>query len=58
MTTHLFQQLAMIAQEGGADPGKGLTAMQTFLTFFVTPVALFAGITGIVLLLTKKKKGN
>jgi len=41
MTTHLFQHLAMIAQEAGADPGTGLKAWQTFTIFIVTPVALY-----------------
>ena len=58
MSMHLFQHLAMIAQEGGADPGKGLKAWQTFTIFIVTPIALFGAITGVVLLLTKKKKSN
>jgi hypothetical protein len=35
---HLFP---MINQEGGAEPGEGLTALQTFTYFFAAPVALF-----------------
>jgi len=55
MTTHLFHSLAMIAQEAGADPGKGLKAWQTFALFVATPVGLFAVISGVVLLFTRKK---
>ena len=33
--------LPMINQEGGAEPGEGLTALQTFTYFFAAPVALF-----------------
>jgi|FreactcultuFSWF8_1027224.scaffolds.fasta_scaffold00004_171 hypothetical protein len=58
MTTHLFQHLAMIAQEAGADPGTGLKAWQTFTIFIVTPVALFTLITATVLFFTRKKKSN
>ena len=31
----------MINQEGGAEPGEGLTALQTFTYFFAAPVAIF-----------------
>lgn len=34
-------RLPMIAQEGGAEPGEGLTAIQTFTYFFAAPVAIF-----------------
>jgi hypothetical protein len=33
--------LPMIPQEGGAQPGEGLTAIQTFTYFFAIPVGLF-----------------
>ena len=32
----------MIAQEGGAEPGEGLTALQTFTYFFAAPTLVFA----------------
>ena len=33
--------LPMINQEGGAEPGEGLTALQTFTYFVAAPVAIF-----------------
>ena len=33
--------LPMINQEGNAQPGQGLTALQTFTYFFLAPVAIF-----------------
>ena len=56
MTTHLIHNLAMIAQEAGSQPGTGLKACQTFTIFIVTPIALFAVITGAVLAFTRNKK--
>jgi choline-glycine betaine transporter len=35
------QLLPMIAQEGGAEPGEGLTALQTFTYFVAAPIATF-----------------
>ena len=35
------QLLPMIAQEGGAEPGEGLTALQTFTYFFAAPTLVF-----------------
>lgn len=35
------QLLPMIAQEGGAEPGEGLTALQTFTYFVAAPIAAF-----------------
>ena len=55
MSMHLFQHLTMIAQEAGADPGKGLKAWQTLAIFIGIPVGLFAFIAGSVLLVTRKK---
>ena len=55
MSMHLFQHLTMIAQEAGADPGKGLKAWQTLAIFVGIPVGLFAFIAGSVLLVTRKK---
>jgi hypothetical protein len=34
--------LPMINQEGNAQPGEGLTALQTFTYFLFAPVAIFA----------------
>lgn len=41
--------------EPGMTPGKGLTALQTFTTYFVIPTALFLVISGLALLGTGKK---
>ena len=41
------QLLPMIAQEGGAEPGEGLTALQTFTYFVAAPIASFAVISVI-----------
>lgn len=44
MITSLSQAahfLPMIAQEGGAEPGEGLTALQTLTYFFLAPTAAF-----------------
>jgi len=56
MIAHFYHHLAMIAQEPGALPGKGLKWYQTFLMFIVVPVSLFLGITGVVLLASRPKK--
>jgi hypothetical protein len=47
-------------QEDGSNPGEGLSAIQTFTYFFVTPVALFATISVIAYALTgdRKKKSK
>jgi hypothetical protein len=39
--------LPMINQEGNAQPGQGLTALQTFTYFILTPIALFVVIGGL-----------
>jgi hypothetical protein len=31
----------MVAQEGGAEPGEGLTALQTFTYFVAGPILVF-----------------
>ena len=46
--SHAAQLLPMIAQEGGAEPGEGLTALQTFTYFVAAPVATFTIISAIV----------
>ncbi len=58
MITSLTQGvlLPMIAQEGGAEPGEGLTAIQTFTYFFAIPVASFIIISAIVWFASAPKK--
>lgn len=59
MISHLFSTLLHAsAQEDGALPGPGLTAFQTLLYFFITPVALFAGISVIVLIASADRSKN
>lgn len=41
------QLLPMIAQEGGAEPGEGLTALQTFTYFVAGPIVVFTVITAL-----------
>ena len=41
------QLLPMVAQEGGAEPGEGLTALQTFTYFFALPTLAFVVIGGL-----------
>ncbi len=41
------QLLPMVAQEGGAEPGEGLTALQTFTYFVVRPVVVFTVIAAL-----------
>lgn len=45
--TQAAHLLPMINQEGNAQPGEGLTALQTFTYFFFAPVAIFAVIAVI-----------
>ena len=50
MITSLFQAaqlLPMVAQEGGAEPGEGLTALQTFTYFFAGPTLVFVVIAAL-----------
>jgi hypothetical protein len=37
----------MIAQEGGAEPGEGLTALQTFTYFVAGPIVVFTVIAAL-----------
>jgi hypothetical protein len=48
--------LPMINQEGNAQPGQGLTALQTFTYFFLTPVAIFTVIALISWFASAPKK--
>jgi len=41
------QLLPMIAQEGGAEPGEGLTALQTFTYFVAGPIVVFTVIAAL-----------
>jgi hypothetical protein len=41
------QLLPMVAQEGGAEPGEGLTALQTFSYFVAGPVVVFTVIAAL-----------
>jgi hypothetical protein len=50
---HLFP---MINQEGNAQPGEGLTALQTFTYFVFAPVALFILIGAISWFASAPKK--
>jgi hypothetical protein len=47
--------LTMGSVEGGAMPGEGLTAVETFLYFVATPVGLFLLITVLVMAGTREK---
>ena len=44
--------------DDGSMPGQGLTALQTALYFFGAPLALFLGITLLVLISTADRKGK
>jgi hypothetical protein len=48
----------LINQEPGANPGSPLNALTAILYFVGAPLALFAIISSVVLLLTAKKKSN
>jgi hypothetical protein len=50
--------LSMINQEGGAMPGEGLTALETFTYFFAAPVLIFTVISVIVWFATAPKKAK
>lgn len=54
--THAARLLPMINQEGGAQPGEGLTVLQTFTYFFAAPVAIFALISLISWFASAPKK--
>jgi hypothetical protein len=45
-----------MAQEDGAQPGQGLTFIKAILYFGIVPLAMFAVITGLVLLTNAPKK--
>ena len=61
MITSLSQAallLPMINQEGGAEPGESLTALQTFTYFFAAPVAIFVVISLISWFASAPKKAK
>ncbi|MEW2081244.1 hypothetical protein [Streptomyces sp. NPDC005283] len=47
-----------LTQDDGDDPGPGLSVIQTVGLFVVTPLALFALIAGLVMVLDKSKKAS
>ena len=48
--------LPMINQEGGAQPGQGLTALQTVTFFVLIPLGLFVVIGGLAWISSAPKK--
>jgi hypothetical protein len=48
----------MINQEGGAMPGEGLTAIETFTYFVAAPIGLFILIGGLSWLASAPKKSK
>ena len=48
--------LPRINQEGGAMPGEGLTAIETFTYFVATPIGLFVLIGGLSWIASAPKK--
>lgn len=50
--------LPMINQEGGAEPGEGLTAIETFTYFFALPTLAFVVIGGLVWITSAPKKAT
>lgn len=54
--SQVTQLLPMIAQEGNAQPGEGLTALQTFTYFVLIPVGLFIIIGGLSWIASAPKK--
>jgi hypothetical protein len=53
---HSAHLLPMINQEGGAVPGEGLTALETFTRFVLVPLALFVVIGGLAWITSAPKK--
>ena len=54
--TQAAHLLPMIAQEGNAQPGEGLTALQTFTYFVLAPVGIFTAIALISWFASAPKK--
>ncbi|MFF0060978.1 hypothetical protein ACFYRC_05410 [Streptomyces sp. NPDC005279] len=47
-----------LTRDDGDDPGPGLSVIQTVGLFVVAPLALFALIAGLVMVLDKSKKAS
>ncbi|MGC5342427.1 hypothetical protein ACPXCE_08120 [Streptomyces sp. DT24] len=45
-----------LTRDDGDDPGPGLSVMETIGLFVVAPIALFAIIAGLVMVLDKSRK--
>lgn len=56
--TQAIQRLPMVNQEGGAMPGKGLTALETFTYFVAAPTLLFVVISAISWFASAPKKAK
>lgn len=56
--TQAVHLLPMIAQEGNAQPGEGLTALQTFTYFVFAPIAIFTVIALASWFASAPKKEN
>lgn len=54
----LVSTLHTTVVEAGMNPGKGLTAIQTALIYFVAPVAIFGVIVAISYALTGDRKSK
>jgi len=48
--------IALAAQEDGAQPGASISTMHAILLFVGYPIALFVGISSLVLLATTSRK--
>jgi hypothetical protein len=57
MFTSQFIALAA-QQEDGAQPGASITTMHAILLYVGYPIALFVGISAVVLLATTQRKKN
>jgi hypothetical protein len=56
MSLQLVSTLTRRAQEDGALPGEGLTAIETFVTFVAVPTALFLIISLLAYVFTAERK--
>ena len=54
--SQVAQLLPMSNQEGNAQPGKGLTALETFTYFVAAPIGLFVIIGGLSWIASAPKK--
>ncbi|MEU9134788.1 hypothetical protein AB0D33_02250 [Streptomyces sp. NPDC048404] len=45
-----------VTRDDGDDPGSGLSVIETLGLYVVLPIALFAGITALVMVLDKSHK--